>query len=375
MLNRLTEPIPAPAFRYTLTEWGTLWIAGFYILTTFVLFFQLVQPSLAGKGNLRIGADSRIYLWYAGVPNVAPPDGTEASDTAPSLISLTGNFIGPLAIAWMLKSNFLILLFNYSLLFLSFLLLVQAADVRWWLLLCLLLFNPITLMSILTLNKEILCLFSVSLLFFYRTRQSRPKSLLILLLVVSLLTRWEQCLLVLVFLAAASERKLFRRHRALIAAALTAAISLIYPVIASHGGASLTTAADLQGRTIIFLDNLQAHYLYFLAVLPKAALSLYSAIISPWNWPNYDWRDLPNSSFLIWDSVMNLVLTATVIVSLRRRKALSMANDYIYFALLCVILLSVAPFTNMRYMYPVYIMLALETSRPAQKAQVEGSAA
>ena len=69
-----------------------------------------MKPSFLGGNNLRIGADSAIYLTVAGV---IPDYSINTAEL--QLVSIGGNFLGPVAIARLVPSLFGIALLNLTL--------------------------------------------------------------------------------------------------------------------------------------------------------------------------------------------------------------------------------------------------------------------
>src|SRR6185312_12107619 len=115
------------------------------------------------------------------------------------MVSLSANFLGPVLIAEVLQSNFLIMVFNYALFFAALHCLFKLSGIDSKLLTVLLLINPITVVSLMTLNKEIIALLAVALFAYYLERKG-SRILLLILLAVSLFARWEMDALVIVFL-------------------------------------------------------------------------------------------------------------------------------------------------------------------------------
>src|SRR5438067_204778 len=106
-------PMSLPRLR--LFDWA-IWIVIIGVIAaSLILFFAYVNPSLSGENGLRIGADSAFYLWRAGLVHTNSNGGD--FDQTLGLISASSNYAGPVLIAELLRSNFLIVLFNYVLFF------------------------------------------------------------------------------------------------------------------------------------------------------------------------------------------------------------------------------------------------------------------
>ncbi len=352
LLWRLRLP-SLPKFRVSLPkqrmhEWITWWIVLCGIVASVAAFFYFVDPALKGETNLRIGADSAFYLWAAGLR----PDNPYGTDFEPTrgIIELSSNLLGPLLIAVSLRNNFLILCFDYLLLFGTVWCFASSRPINASLFVFLLLLNPAILVSILTVNKEILAIFSTALFCYYLARGRKSKLLLAGIVLVSLLARWEHLLVVILFLLV-TRGGFFNRHRALTLIGVIAGISIIYPILAATSAyIAAFQPEDLTGNTIVRLTGWQSKGLYFAAVIPKIALNLYAGFLSS---VRQDPTDIYNRFVVPWASILNLVVTAWFL--LRRKFRLS--DDMLYFAALYAVLMAVSPFASLRYSLPVYVIL------------------
>jgi hypothetical protein len=275
-MNGATDADSFLMTRRTIKEWvGWLAIAS-VMLSSLFLFFLYVEPSFNGKNDLRIGADSLFYLWHAGLVS-NNPYGANSNNLDPS-ISLSGNFLGPDVIGKLLRSNFLILCFNYVLLFVAVAYIARAIPVRVVLLTILLLINPAILVSVLTLNKEIIVLLSTAMICYYSASERRSWLLLCCTLLVALLGRWQNLLVFILFLLLTAKWNPMKNRRnitiALLVLAITIAYSFLWPFINLVLGIE-----EYEGQTIVALTQAQTHFLYFAVVIPKIALNLYGGVI------------------------------------------------------------------------------------------------
>jgi hypothetical protein len=333
-----------------------------FLLSLIPLFFWVVEPSLLGKNGLRIGADSAVYLWYAGLDSdfsllksayhVEQPYPDEIS-----LIALGGNYFGPYLIATTLKSNFLIMMFNYSVFFVAMHYLFKLSGVNSKLLITLLLVNPITAVSIMTLNKEIIVLLAAALFAYYL--ESRSKILLPIVLGVSMVARWEQTVCVIIFLLLTSSVNPWRNKRGFTMFLVILGITLIYPQIAPTINPIFLAANDVGGSLMTTLNSMQEHYLFPLALFPKLMMNFFGTFINMFYVKNWDWSDLQNSFI----GPISAVLLVALIISLIYFKRLKVHKDLIYYSVLFMVILSASPFLQPRYMYPMYIFACVELSR------------
>jgi hypothetical protein len=347
-------------------SWILAGLVGGIIVASLGLFIEFVNPSLKGLNNLRFGADSEFYLWLAGLrPDI--PNAYLVGDDV-NLVSLGTNLLGPELIAWSLRSNVLILIFNYLILLLSIRMFAEAGNIRPVVLAFLFLANPSVLVSVLTINKEILALLSVALLCKYLASETRSKFLLFLLLVVSFLARWEHCAAVLFFLVITARVNPLRNRRKLQIVILVVLMSIAYP-FAPHL-AQTFGSESFQGTTVGQLTEVQSHFLYFAVAFPKICLNLFGGIVglAHLGQTPTDPNNIYSSIIVPWSSFLNLVVASWFF--LRRRATLS--NDLVFFAVIYLVLFAVTPFVQYRYFLPQYYVMCLEISRRVapQKYQV-----
>ncbi len=356
-------------WRLMVSDWVTCILILFIVLTSVLLFFVYVNPSLNGTNGLRIGADSDYYLWFAGLRKEAPsPDLGYTYDGVPELVSIGGDILSPVMIARLLGSNILILCFNYLLFFVAVRLFAQSVPMRAPLLTLLLLVNPAVLVSILTVNKEILVLVSVAMLCKYMASDGKSRLLLLGALLIGLFGRWQHFVITIFFLMLVGRVNPLRRRRNLTICVLVLSItvavsyfsSTIYVLIGMRSGDSL------QSKMGLMLATAQDHFLYFAVVLPKIAQDLYSGAflygrISKAR-PSVD---IYNTVIAPLSSLANIVVTIWFIATRR----FSLDNDRLFFAVVYMLLFGVLPFAQCRYCLPAYYFLCVEI---ATRAKPEG---
>jgi hypothetical protein len=338
-------------------NWILAGVVGCIVLGSVGLFIEFVNPSLKGLNSLRIGADSDFYLWLAGLRQDLPDGYLGGNDV--NLVAFGSNLLGPELIAWSLRSNVLILVFNYLVLLFSIRMFAEAENIRPIVLAFLLLANPSVLVSVLTLNKEILALLSVALLGKYLASDRRSKGLLLLLLLVSFLARWEHCAVVLFFLAITAKANPLRYWRKLQIVIMVAVISVAYPFVPHL--AQTFGSESFQGTTVGQLTEVQSHFLYFVVAFPKICLNLFGGIagLAHLGQTSSDPNDVYSTVIVPWSSIMNLVVASWFV--LRRRVRLS--NDLVFFAAIYLLLFAVTPFVQYRYFLPQYYVMCLEIAR------------
>jgi hypothetical protein len=347
--------------RHTIKEWVGWFVIASVMLSSIVLFFFYVEPSFSGKNNLRIGADSAFYLWHAGLVK-ENPYGTNSDNLAPP-ISLSGNLLGPDVIGKLLRNSFLILCFNYVLLFVAVAYIAKAIPVRVVLLTILLLINPAILVSVLTLNKEIIVLLSTAMLCYYTETERRSWFLLCCTLFVALLGRWQNLLVVIFFLLLTAKWNPMKNRRnvamALVVLAITIAYSFLWPFINVVLGID-----EYQGKTIVVLAEAQTHFLYFAVVIPKIALNLYGGVIGLSGVGSSN-SDVYNSMIVPLASLANVIVTVWYCIV----RKVDLRNDRLYLAILYAVIFAVSPFVQCRYLLPIYLLLCVEIARHTEKRE------
>jgi hypothetical protein len=343
-----------------------------YLLAGILLFAIVAKPSLMGESPLRIGADSLTYIELA-----------NRFDVFTSLIVVDGNYLGPVLLLRILDFNHsLILALNYSLFLLALYIVLKNYRFSHALFLILLLLNPMLLPSLLTINKEILGMFTVTLFAWYLNGRRHPLAL-IAIVAVSLLVRWEQALAIITFSFLVSRFNPFREHRKVTLAILIGVITIAYPVFYSgfvleYGKSSQELiAASTRDPLLSLLNDLQNHFLFPLALVPKMLSNLFGPIPGiqffrhSLSW--FDFNDIFGTFVVPGHQLSILVVSLLLFI----RGALRPRNwtENTYFIVFYVIFFSVIPVIQARYIFPVYMLLCLEAARAGQHHKDSGTAA
>jgi hypothetical protein len=324
-----------------------------YIAFSIAVFVLWVNPSLQGTSDLRIAADSSTYLYFADTLRFGRPDPWVYR----SLASFPNTLWAPVFLAFVLNSTAFTVVVNYAFFFISVLLLRKAFSFSTGTFLLLLLINPTTTISLLSVNKEIVDLLAIAL--FLYGRSAHRKGFILLAMFISLINRFELCALMGVFQLAESRLNPIRTRRMGTLILITLAIGIALPLFAGQNLAYRFEEAQFAGA-IVWLDSLEMHYLYLLAVIPKVFENLFGVLISPAAWTGFSSSDLANSYILI----LNNIATAIVLGVLGVKRLLSVRNDLIYLAALGSVLMATALVIQPRYFYGVYVLLCLQAAHP-----------
>jgi hypothetical protein len=319
-----------------------------YFAFTFVIFFQAVIPSYENdttSGTFAVDSTTYVYMADSLREGRNEPWVLGAFATFPNTVTT------PVAIAFFLKSAFLVMLLNYAILAISVFLLKRSFSIATVEFLALLLLNPTTTTSILCVNKEILDLLVFSLFMFARVK--RYRMLLLAALVLALINRWETCIIIVCYLIAESRLNPWRERRGLTLLLLVGMLNFM-PIVGAEVLAKRFAEAEYAG-VIRALDMLQLHYLYFLAVIPKIADNLFGQLPNPQVWKT-------PSSWLFINFFNNIAAAILILINITKRR-FTLRSDFIYLGAFGSILLAQALVVQPRYFYFVYILLCLEAAR------------
>jgi len=324
-----------------------------YICLSLCFFFQWIAPSLDGRTEQHIAADSVTYLYFA--------DSLREGRADPYVLANLSTFPNtlwfPVLLALVLKSTFAMVVVNYAVFFLALALLRRTYAFSMGIFLALLLLNATTTISLLSVNKEIIDLLAIAIFLFARRRGSR--GLLLLALSLSLFNRFEVCVVMILYLLAESRLNPWRRRRAVTLVAVVVALSVMLPLLAARSLSARFEEASA-GGVIVWLDSLEMHYLYAVAVIPKIAENLFGMLVNPSTWKALGgFSDLANSYVLLF----NNLASAAVIAILIRKRMFSVRHDLIYFAMLGFIIMAISLVIQPRYVYFAYVLLCLQAAQ------------
>jgi hypothetical protein len=337
-----------------------------YVALSLFLFFTWVNPSLIGQTQQHIAADSVLYMAYAD----SLREGLDNPFVLAAMYSFPNTLWMPVLLFLALQSTLLIVALNYTLFIWSVWLFSRSVDIRVGIFLALLLVNITTTISLLSVNKEIVDLLATAL-FCYWLSKGR-KWALALALLIALVNRYEVCIAMLLFIVLRSRWNPLRKSRYGSLAAVSVAFSIALPSLSVTDrldeAVSATSATGSSGL-ILVLDNLQAHYLFFLAVIPKIAHNLFSQILILNNWTSYG-SDNPANTYVM---LLNNLASSFVVMFLIKKGRLRLKSEWMYYAGLSAIVMSLALVVQPRYFYSCYALLCLEAARVCDVNPLNGT--
>lgn len=333
-------------------SWGGALLFVAFLYLSSLSYFEWVKPSIEGQSDQHIAADSMTYMQIA--------ESLREGQYDPLVIAALARFpnglVAPVALAYILPSPTAIVVLNYGIFFISVFLICRSMPIQFRTLTWLLILNPTTIISLLSLNKEIFDLLCVAITLYALSKEKRL--LLLLALLISLITRFELCLALATYAFAISRLNPLRTRRAATLVALLLVLSITLPNAASQMMQAHFEEAIGHG-TIAPLDELQMHYLFFAVSIPKIFLNNFSELINLPKWAKYSVSDLANSYIVFFNNLAMLCIC----ILLWLRRAMSLKNDCIYFAAIIAIVMSVSFVVQPRYFYASYALLCVEASR------------
>lgn len=330
-----------------------------YVIFAIIFFYLYVgnhyYSAFVEDKSWSIDADSRKYVEFF------ESDYFEGN----SLISVGGNFLGPYLILKVLKANHsLIFLFNLTLFLLSILLIFKnyAIDrVKFFLLIAI---NPMIFFSLLTVNKEIIGIFClICLLCFYENKR-KSWYLLPISLVFALLTRYQYFGFIILLLLIDFFLKYIKMSRRMVVFSLLIFLTIAIPFLDTYVGAFLgddiTGDAEKKLGLLTLFNSIQNKYLYFLIFIPKVLFNflgpIYKLIFSFETVKSGFWVNFYNVFITSVASVCYLLL---LILFCFTKKKIELKYNEIYIGVVMLVLFSIIPFAQLRYMLPTYLFFAL----------------
>lgn len=326
-------------------------LIGLYLLICAVFFYNIALPYL--ENGIVVGADSKTYIETAHYyENLSQFNITD-------LISLKYNFFGPVILLILTRYNHLaIFVLNSLILIVCCHALFKHVNINKVVFFILLFINPITLISLTTINKEIFGISGMVLLITYLS--SGIKRFLVMAFILAILTRWQQAVFIPVLLIYLNFMKIDRRFAWQVPVGVLIGVSLLYPFISSYidftgdvsrGG--VQAQFNQAGGLLPLLNSLQNNFMYFLVFIPKALINYvgnFARIVDL-----FDTRiDLYNRLLVVHQIIMLALVLFLIIKRRISSKSLEFHIIYMYSIIYCVALT-----VNYRYFYPLFALFII----------------
>jgi hypothetical protein len=352
-LSLLVEP-------RSLKKWLFMWAFCLYLAFCWACYFTWEGPRINHDDYKRFGADSPTY-WDAVDYRI------QHEDTGHALISFSGNLLGPVLIGTVLRTGIAVACFNMFLFFIAIQIGCTIPGVNRYHLLFLLAMGAETVPALVTLNKEILVLLTAVLMAKYIYSKGHSKLLLGATLFISLFARWEQIAIILLFVFLQRKRSVFVRNPKLAVGFVVALLTVMYPMIARLQGSSIKafTQYALGANTIAKLNYIQSNFGFPLVVVPKIIMSVFGELLRPMTFlGEYSILGVGDIHSVFIIPLFSIALI-TLLVMAYRRGLLNPGRPVALLIIIYMTVTAVTPFVQPRYHYFVYVLLAVELSRPA----------
>lgn len=311
----------------------------------FVFLRRVGQFALSGQHYFQFFADSGTYHdMYSGFLN--GPEG---------LVDVSYNFLGPMLLLSITGGNiYLVMITNIVIFTISMIFLSRALDIDPVRASIIQLINPMTLSSLMSVNKEIIAFPVIA--FLITGYRYRSPALVGAAILVSVLARWQLTVFCLILIGIYFVRKVNRYITMLI---LLLSVSVAYymsqeilqPVLEN---VEISTSSYTEGSGLFeFLIDRQNDGLYFLVAPLKAAHLLFSLglrldlMANPINIYN----DLVVTTYCLG----NILLFTWIVI----KKQAVLSNDLIAISLVYLIVFALTPVYAPRYFFAVTVLWAL----------------
>ncbi|HEX3892287.1 MAG TPA: hypothetical protein VHW46_06920 [Terracidiphilus sp.] len=338
--------------RRAIGYWLQLGLVFLYAGFCIVVFVLWVNPSLVGDSDQRIAADSGTYIYMADALHRGNPEPWVYG----ALASFPNTLWTPVFLAYVIQNTWWMAALNIFVFGLSIGLFRRVSDIRVGLFASLLLLNPTTTVSLLTVNKEIIDMLAIALFCFAQKRNL--KWLIGVALILALLNRYEVCAAMLLLLFGLSRWNPLRRHRWWTLVAFLTLSSALLPVLASSALERRFEEASAAGL-VAYLDTLEMHYLFVVAAIPKILEGMFGELLNVSSWARYSTNDLANSYILFFNNFAFLV----VLFILYWKRQLRIQSDSMFFALLGMVLMSISLVIQPRYFYFCYVLFCFQAAQ------------
>lgn len=320
--------------------------------------FAVGIDAIEGRNDFQFYADSGTY-------HEAARGDLVGIDSVADVVGIAGNFLGPLLVLRLTGENYyLVLLANAVMMFMSIASISRTLRLDALRLAALLLLNPLTISSLLAVNKEILSLVFVAILL--RGFATRSWPLLGAAAVLSVLVRWQLTLVLMLLVALVMPTVAWRGRRRFALLGLLAGLSVLYvlllPVFEPIRASFDLSVSEYEGsgfyEWLVGWQDIGAYW----AVFPlKAAHLLFGLglridrLLAPANLYNDVWQLLHSSATLL------------MFIALWRARQLRLENDLVFISAIYIAVFALSPIYSPRYFYPVYVLwaIALTAGTPA----------
>lgn len=299
--------------------------------------------------NIRFFADSTTYEQAA----------IDLKDLTPlELVLYNPNYFGPITILNLMGgSRWGVLIFNLCIFTLSIILICKALSLNRMLFVILVIFNPMTFSSLLSINKEIFSILTVALLV-YGTSQKSIFALFVCL-ASSFFVRWQLSFFVIVYFVLILPINPLRGRRFLTPLLFIIIISVLYYAVGSKLFSNISAVASDGGQqwdgsglwgALLSIQDSGGYFIIFPIKVLHAMFGILAYINKIINPPEYY-----NYVVVMLHSLITLFVSIYAVIN----KKLVLANNVTYMMLIYLIIFGITPIYAPRYFYPVFLFLCI----------------
>ena len=328
----------------------TTFLIGIYIIISFAFWFSLGLPVMRGDVDFKFYSDSKTY-----------EDLALTTDNVMDLIRVSGNEIGPVFICKLIgPTNYTsIFLVNFIVFLFAIKLFLRNDNLYKSSFLVLIFLNPVTFSSLFAINKEIFLFLTIA--FLVRFIETKNGRWILMAFIVSLIVRWQLSLFYIIVWLTFSPLNFLKRRRwlyiALFLFAISAVLSYTRDTIFEEVFYVYEQSKIGKVATVGLYDkimDIEYSYGYFFAFAPKVLHLLLGMTTRISHVFNPDPVEMYNDVVLYWMGPINLFLLMMIFW----RHLFKIKDTYVFLALIYMIIFAITPIYNIRYFYPVGILLS-----------------
>ncbi len=335
------------------------------LLTISYIFLSYLFFLLVAKGDIINATDSIngsvIYRFYADHPTYVEYF-RNLNDNPWAFLLLKPNFFGPFLILYVVGDDLNAIFFFNTVCLLVGIKLIQAfVDVDRYKYTVFILINPITFISLFSVNKEIVTLVAMNLFIVYLSNNN--KKMLIMAILVGIIARKELSLLFITYFLINLLIKNWHERLYLLSSILLIIVTLsgflinsIFSAISEYSTeVEITVTNSGSGGTILLLNQIQEKYGYIWVFLPKTLLNLVGDVLSRTS--NLFYFQDVYTDIIVWgQSCLFLYFLPRSAYAFIKNKSL-LCKKLVFVFLLTCILFSYIPVVQNRYFYAAYPLL------------------
>ena len=329
-------------------------IIGFYLFLNLLFFYFIGLEVLHGHITFQFYADSKVYEEIALFRHHYG-----------ALTEVNHNTFGPVFLLQILgpRNYWAIYLFNIVLFLISIYLLTSTKGINGKVLVLLIMIQPITFSSLMTINKEMICLLCVSLIIYNHERKN--KVICIILLLLTYIARWQFTLFYLIYLFIFFKGNILRNKRLLTIIGLLLSITFALFSLRNTFLSSVFDIYDLKvstsnahgAGTFRLIMSIQDKIGYIFAFIPKVLINLTGLIA------NYklffDFSFAYNNTVMFSQTVVYIFLLFLGF----KKKIYKLEYTYFYIFIIYCCIFAISPVFSPRYFYAGMLFFCYEISR------------